>query len=111
MDIRFNGFNENVVTFLCDSTAAAGKVVRMKENGTVTACAAGENFIGVCLSVRDGYAAVQLSGYVELPVSGSGVSAGYCTLTAAESGAVKGAQAGREYLVLEKTTDTVGFIL
>lgn len=111
MDINFNGFQENILTFECTSTVAAGDPVKMSANGKVTVCSAGDNFIGIAKSVRDGYAAVQLSGYIEAPFTGSGVSIGYTTLTADSDGAVKAAQTGREYLVLTVDSSTVGFIL
>ena len=67
MNVNFNGFGENAATFIADKTITeAGVPVKMKDNGTVAKCDASENFCGVCVSVRGGYAVVQLSGYVML---------------------------------------------
>lgn len=65
MNVNFNGFGENAATFIADGTLTeAGVPVKMKDNGTVAKCGANENFCGMCVSVRGGYAVVQLSGYV-----------------------------------------------
>ena len=62
MNVNFNGFGENAATFIADKTLTeAGMPVKMKDNGTVAKCDASENFCGVCVSVRGGYAVVQLS--------------------------------------------------
>ncbi len=67
MNVNFNGFGENAATFIADKTITeAGVPVKMKDNGTVAKCDASENFCGVCVSVRGGYAVVQLSGYVKV---------------------------------------------
>jgi hypothetical protein len=71
MDIDFKGYNENVVTFLADETVTAGKFVVMSDNNfKVTAAGSGDEIFGYCISVRDGYAAVQMSGYIEVPHAG-----------------------------------------
>ncbi len=67
MNVNFNGYGENAATFIADKTITeAGVPVKMKDNGTVAKCDASENFCGVCVSVRGGYAVVQLSGYVKV---------------------------------------------
>ena len=109
MDINFNGYRENVLTFACESTVAAGKLVKMSASGKVANAAADDDFIGVALSVRDGYAAVQLDGYLEQPKSGT-VSVGYNKLVAASSG-VKAAESGVDRLVVYSDDSIVGFIL
>ena len=109
MDISFNGYKENVLTFECESTVAAGKLVKMSASGKVANAAADDGFIGKALSVREGYAAVQLSGYVEAAKSGT-VNVGYNKLAAASSG-VKTAQSGIDRLVIYSDDTTVGFIL
>lgn len=67
MNVNFNGYGENAATFIADKTLTeAGVPVKMKDNGTVAKCDASENFCGVCVGVRGGYAVVQLSGYVKI---------------------------------------------
>ncbi len=110
MDINFNGYQENVITFIAASGVSAGSLVKMSASGTVTACSNGDDFIGVCIDVRNGYAAVKTAGYTELAVSGDGVSVGYNTLSAAASG-IKASENGREYLVITLGTGYAGIIL
>ena len=111
MNVNFNGYGENAVTFETDGLVnTAGVPVKMTDDGKVTACASGDVFCGVCLSVRDGYAVVQLSGYVTMPAK-TKIAAGYKKLAAGENSAVAVSASGREYLVLNSTADSVGFIL
>ncbi len=111
MITSFKGFGENSVTFEADSTlTAAGVPVKITTDSKVAPCAAGDKICGVALSVRDGFACVQLKGYTELPLSGS-CALGF-TKIAAKSGGKAGADdTGREVLVLYAQSGTVGFIL
>lgn len=109
MDISFIGYKENVITFECEDTVEAGKLVKMSASGKVADAAADDAFIGVALSVDGGYAAVQLDGYVECAKSGT-VSVGYQKLVAASSG-VKTAESGVDRLVVYADDSKVGFIL
>ena len=111
MNVNFNGFGENAATFIADKTLTeAGMPVKMKDNGTVAKCDASENFCGVCVSVRGGYAVVQLSGYVTVK-SDKKIAVGYKKLSATADGGVSVTTTGREYLVLDSTDTSVGFIL
>lgn len=111
MNVNFNGYCENAVTFEADSNLTkAGVPVKMTDNGKVTACASGDVFCGVCLSVRDGYAVVQLGGYVTLPAS-TKIAVGYKKLAVGENSTAVVSASGREYLVVDSTADSVGFIL
>ena len=108
MNVNFNGFGENAATFIADETLTeAGVPVKMKDNCTVAKCNASENFCGVCVSVRGGYAVVQLSGYVKVKK----IAVGYKKLSATADGGVSVTTTGREYLVLDSTDTSVGFIL
>ncbi|WP_407383839.1 hypothetical protein [Ruminococcus sp.] len=109
MNIGFTGFRENVLTFECTSAVAAGDLVKMSASGKVTKVSANDAFIGKCVGVRDGYAAVQLSGYIEATKSGT-VNVGYNKLAATASG-VKAAETGVDRLVIFSDDTTVGFIL
>ncbi len=104
--ISFEGIGEVVATFACGDGVAAGQVVKVTEDGTVGPCSDGEKFCGVALSAQDGYAAVQLGGLVKAPLSGEGVAAGWCKLSADGSGGVKkDDSAGVEYLVVRVESD------
>ena len=112
MSVSFNGFNEGVLTFEAASGVAAGKPVMISQSGKVQAVTSGA-FCGICLNVREGYAAVQLSGYVTVPCSGT-VNVGYQKLAAYTDGKVKvDTTNGREYLVVDvnATAGTAGIIL
>ena len=112
MDINFNGFQKNVLTFECTSAVTAGDLVKMSASGKVAPASANDTFIGVCVKARDGYAAVQLSGAVKMTYSGSDPVCGYAKLAASADG-VQANDGGREYLVVEVDTQakTVTFII
>ena len=111
MNVNFYGFGENVLTFVAGPNLnEVGVPVSMYADGTVNACSDGEAFCGVCVGVRDGYAAVQVSGYVELAAE-SKISVGYQNLVCSGGKLAKVNESGREYLVVESTENTVGFIL
>lgn len=111
MNVNFNGYGENVVTFAADAgLTEPGVPVRMSGDGTVAGCAAGEPFCGICVGVRNGYAAVQLSGYVRA-AAGAKIAAGYQKLAAGDNGIVAVNNAGRELLVVDADAESVGFIL
>ena len=112
MSVSFNGYDEGIVTFEAASGVAAGNPVAVSANGKVTAVTSNA-FCGICKSVRNGYAAVQLKGYVQMPSTGS-ISLGYSKLAAAAGGKIKADSTnGREYLVVDfdSTANVVGFIL
>lgn len=111
MDIHFAGYGENAVTFLADkSVTKPGVPVKMTGSGTVGTCAPGDTFCGICLRVREGYATVQLAGFVNMPAD-KNIGTGYKKLSAAANGKIASVESGREYLVLQADNETVGFIL
>lgn len=129
MKVSFNGYGENVATFECAEGVSKGKLVKISDNGKVSACSSGDKFCGVAIDIRNGFASVQLSGYTTVKINGS-VSCGYQNLVAHASDTVKvqnemltaasdgGAvtvttQAGREILVVDvdTTANTAGIIL
>lgn len=110
MNIGLNGFYDNTVTFEADSTVVKGSLLKLIDDNTVAACENGDKVVGVCVNVRDGYAAVKLCGYAEIPVEGV-VNVGYQRLCAADDKAFMADENGREYLVVSAGTDTVGVIL
>lgn len=110
MNIGFNGFCDNTVTFEADSTVVKGVLLKLIDDNTVSVCEDGDKVVGVCVNVREGYAAVKLYGYVELPSEGA-INVGYQTLSAADGTSVKPDANGREYLVVSAGTDTIGVIL
>ena len=67
METCLNGIGETAATFLAADGVTAGAPGKMTANGTVGACAAGDDFCGAALNARCGYAAVQQRGNAELP--------------------------------------------
>ena len=110
MNMSFNGFCDYTITFEADSTVKPGTLVKMIDDNTVGACADGDKVCGVCVNVREGYAAVKIAGYTEVTVSGA-VSVGYQKLSAADSNSMKVNTQGKEYLVVSAGSDTAGIIL
>lgn len=103
--ISFEGIGEMAATFACGEGVNAGQVVKVSADGTVDGCSAGERPCGVALSAEDGYAAVQLGGLARVPVSGEGVTVGWCKLSADGTGGMKqDAGAGTDYLVVRVET-------
>lgn len=111
MDVNFKGFGEKAATFIADAgLTESGIPVKLTADGTVSACSDGDKFCGICLAVRDGYATVQLSGYVSADAVGN-IGVGYKTLSAGADNLIKSSEGGREYLVVESASGSVGFIL
>ncbi len=111
MNVCFNGYGENVVTFETEGTVTAGDPVMISGSGKVSA-ASGE-FCGICRSVRNGYAAVQLAGYARVPYT-TAPDAGYAMLTASSGKISAGSGTGaREFLVVDvdTTAQIAGIIL
>ncbi len=111
MNVSFMGYDEKIATFTAESDVEAGTPVIVSDNGAVSA-ANGSAFCGICKTVRDGYASVQLGGYVRAAYTDT-LTVGYNKLSA-ESGAVKVDETnGRQLLVVDvDTTDnTAGIIL
>ena len=110
MNIGFNGFCENTVTFEADLTVEKGTLVKLIDDNTVGACEDGDKVVGICVNVREGYAAVQIKGYAEIPVE-SAVNVGYQAISAANGTCVKADAQGRECLVVSAGADAIGVIL
>lgn len=102
----------------CDDLAE-GELVKVSANGTVAACAAGDDFCGMVLSVgRGGDAcAVALGGMVTagytVPAEGAAPALGWSGLSADGEGGVQADADGSTYLVVDvdTTAKTVTFVL
>ena len=121
MSYSFKGIGELTVTFAVDDDAelTVGEPVMLSDNGTVTACDEGDDFIGIVTSVRGGTAAVQIAGAAEVACSGTAPDVGYALLIADGEGGVadgegageSSADIGREYLVLAVDDDILTIML
>lgn len=113
MAINFEGLGEQKVTFAAANGTAKGTVCKLSANNTVAGCTAGDVFFGVVESVRGGKAAVITEGYAEVGYTGTAPSLGYNILAANGSGGVKGAENGRDCLVVsvDTTNKIIGMFL
>ena len=107
----FVGYGESVLTFIADSSLEeVGQFVKIVYSGTVGKCEVGDTFCGLCLALRDGFAAVQLEGFAVAKTK-SKIPIGYQCLVAGEQGSVIARPHGRDYLVVHSGNGEVGFIL
>lgn len=106
MKVEFNGFGEKMVTLEASQGVVAGMPVMMSANGKVAPCAAGKPFCGFAGNVRGEFAAVQLTGYVKVPYSGTAPAVGYQAFCGDGAGKVKIDTAGRQLLVVDVDTAT-----
>lgn len=123
MEVSFQGYGEQIVTFEATEDVKKGNLVKMSANGQVAPCAAGDLFCGVAVGVREGLASVQLAGYIT--VGNADISAvGYQKMAAASATQIKAVAsasggtsgntaASREILVLDVDTSagTAGILL
>lgn len=116
MKVSFEGIGEQVATFEAETTGAAavkaGSLVKLTGNGKVGACSAANDIpAGVALSVRDGYAAVQVKGYVQAPCA-SGLTAGWKTVASDANGKLAAVTSGgRGLLVVHVDSGVCGILL
>ena len=113
MTTNFNGFNEKVLTFECDTKITAGTPVKITANGKVAAAAAGDRFIGTCVYTRCGYAAVKVEGYSVLPYTSTAPTLNHAKIVADGNGGVKADTNGSEVVAIcvDTTAKTIGFIM
>lgn len=112
MNVCFNGYNEGIATFEAESGVKVGMPVAMSANGKVKKAADDTVFCGICVGVRDGYAAVQLDGYVKISYSDT-LSVGYNKLIASGGKIKADSTKGRDILVIDvdSTNSCAGIIL
>ena len=111
MNIDFTGVGAVVATFECeDNVTEAGQLVALSGSGRVGACENGNHPMGMVKSVANGYAAVQVRGYINAKNYGS-ITAGYKCLTALDEYTLKEDPNGAQRLVIYATDDYVGVLL
>lgn len=108
----FDGLSSEVATFNCNSSVTeAGQLVKMVGSGTVGKCTSGDNPIGVTVNVRNGYAAVQVKGYIKVPHDGT-LTVGYHNISAADDKKLKlNSTNGIQRAVIESLNNVAGVIL
>ncbi len=107
----FTGYGENVLTFKTNEENLNGPVTVVADS-TVGAAEADAEFCGIALSTRSGAASVLMSGYVQLPYSGTAPAFGVGTVVCNGAGGVKTATGGKKVTVIkvDEEASTVGFI-
>lgn len=111
MNVSFNGIGELTATFQAGGQVEAGSPVKITGSGIVAPCGtAGDVPAGVALSVREGYAAVQLKGYVRLPAA-AGLEPGWKKISLTKDGAVQAGETGRDVLVIDVAEGMCGLML
>ena len=110
MRVSYEGIGYLAMT-LPSNSAEEGQLCMVNAVGQVDKCDEGESFCGFVEIVRDGMAAMQIEGTVEVGYTGPTPLAGYTKLSSNGKGGVKADTSGREYLVLsmnaEKATITI----
>lgn len=113
MKTSLQGYNASYATFLCEVDAPIGKTVSIKSNHTVGKAVANTPFIGVLVSLRDGYGLVQTAGAVTIAYTGTAPTLGVCALASDGQGNVVANAAGKtlDVVAVDSTARTVTFIL
>ena len=113
MSVSFEEIGQTAATFQADSGVKVGQVCKITANGKVGPCAAGDDFCGVAVSKKGGYAAVAVRGFVTLNYTGTTApTVGYCTLAADGKGGVAVPESGgRSLLVVSVENGTVTVLL
>lgn len=65
--VSFEDIGMVTATFTAREDVKSGQVVKITGNGEVGACADGDAFCGLALSVRSGFAGVQVKGFACVP--------------------------------------------
>ena len=91
--VSFEDIGMVTATFAAREDMKPGQVVKITGNGEVGACTDGDAFCGLALSVRSGFAGVQVKGVACLPTSGT-VTLGRVKLAADGTGGVKPVSTG-----------------
>ena len=108
----YRGYDEKTLTFTCTEDTHSGDLVTMNDSGTVRPTKLAEEFIGIAVAVRDGFAAVQLSGYIEVKTVNK-IEVGYHYLLAISNDTVDLAKSSttQRRLVVNSEAETIGILL
>ena len=91
--VSFDDIGAVVATFAAKEDIVPGQVVKITANGEAGACSANDAFAGLALSLRSGFAGVQVKGFMTVPITGS-VALGRVSLAADGTGGVQTASSG-----------------
>lgn len=110
MDLNTVIHDDGIYTFIADETVKIGTLVTFISNCAVTACQKGERIAGLCLNARDGYAAIKISGLVQVNTVEK-IEVGHRKLAAASDTEVALDDNGIEYLVISSDDNTASILL
>lgn len=112
--VSYKGFGEKFLTFR-NTKVKKGDLVAIKIDGVAEKANNSAKFIGLCVDdSNEGYITVQMSGYVELPYTGTMPDMNYSALVANGNGGVKFENGGSiifKVIKIDTVNNTIGFIL
>lgn len=111
MDVDYSGLHAEYATFKCTSRVTeVGQLVCMNDSDTVSISTAGYHPIGIVRALHDGYATVQIRGYMRVKHDGS-VGIGYRHVVTLDDRTLKLDNTnGVMHQVVDATDDEVGII-
>lgn len=89
MEISFEGIGQTAATFAAAGGIEAGMTAALTADSTVGVGKAGDAPCGKVLSVKNGMAAVQISGMAQVSYSGTAPTVGYAAIACDGSGGIK----------------------
>lgn len=114
MNVYYNGFDTQEVTFKAMSNVAKKRAVALQNTGKVYYPTAGTPFTGIVSDYRNGIASVIVRGYAEASFRNTIPKVGICKLSVDENGYLELDEAnGKPYTVLsvDTATKTLALIL
>lgn len=105
MNVSFDGFSQEILTFMVSSDIPAGTPVDVVEGGYVETVSSGGDFSGVVIKCDGEYASVLMKGVVKVKCKDSSVSEGMVPLVSDGSGYATIGTEGIRHTVLEIDTD------
>lgn len=111
MSISIKGFNEEFITLYCDEAdLSVGDFATVTSSFTVSTATSGSGFAGIVDSISDGYAVVQVKGYLESACDDT-VVVGCHRLSADGSTLTLDEESGREALVMSVEDNVAAIII
>lgn len=112
--VSFKGFDEKILTFK-NGGISTGYPVCVNADSSVHDAGASAEFIGICFDRNSNeYVNVQVSGYIELPYTGSAPATGYTALVSDGNGGIKVLSSGKvlyKVIKVDTVNKIVGIIL
>ncbi len=107
MNVYYNGFDTQEITFTTMATLAEKRVVVLESTGNVNYPDAGAPFTGIVSSYRNGMASVIVRGYAEASFRNSVPRVGICKLSPDANGYLEvDEENGKPYTVISVDTST-----